>query len=67
MKFSNEIEFNEKITKKRFIAFLKMLKVIDPKEYETESRDGFEDLYNYWVDAGLRRFNIKFDQNKDKL
>ena len=67
MKFSNKIEFSEPITKELFISFLETLLKIDPKEYYTESQDGFEDLYNYWCDAGIRRFNLKFDINKDKL
>ncbi len=57
------IKYNEEITKKEFDEFLEILKRIDIDTYEKEGRDGFEDLYDYWLKRGWRRFKEKLDRN----
>lgn len=63
---TSNITFNTEIPENEFNEFLEVLKEIDPTEYETESKDGFVDLYYYWTGAGYRRFSIKFQANKGK-
>ncbi len=63
---NNQINYNEEIPKDKFNEFLEVLKVIDPAEYKTESKDNFVDLYNYWTGAGSSRFNLKLSINKEK-
>ena len=65
---SKTIKFqNEYITPEKFNEFLTVLQKVDEKEYNDEAKDGFVDLYNYWNEAGYRRFSIKLNQNKSKL
>jgi hypothetical protein len=67
MAHSTNISFNDEIPMNEFNEFLDILEKVDNAEYETEKKDGFVDLYNYWTGAGHRRFEIKLVANRNKL
>jgi len=64
MTISATIKFG-KISKEDFEEFLRVLKIKDSEEYETEAGDGFADLYKYWEKmVGKERFDTKLAENK---
>jgi len=66
-KISNDIEYNEEISKEDFKEFVDVLEQKDAGEFAEEGVDGFVDLYKYWSEAGNTRFQIKLSQNKAML
>ena len=65
--FSGNIDFSEGgLTKEDLTEFVELLRTGDPNEYANEGKDGFEDLYNYWVGLGSGRFLRKLVTNREK-
>ena len=67
IKISEDIKYNEEISKEDFKEFVDILKKKDSEAHDEEGADGFVDLYNYWSEAGYRRMQIKLDSNKAAL
>ena len=69
-KVSKKIKFTT-ISKEKFFKLLDQIKKIDKlrgwKSYEEEGADGFLDLYNYWDELGLRRFDAKVERNEEVI
>lgn len=69
-KLSKEIDFKA-ISKSTFVELLDTMVALDTKrgnsEYIQEGRDGFLDLYNYWVNDSMTNIETKILRNKANL
>ena len=70
-KISENITFDGLIDKETFIKLLDTILTLDSintcQEYNEESEDGFQDLYNYWLNDSTMTIEEKIEKNLETI